>query len=178
MATVRAAFSLCNACFKAVASWHLETLSCGIVYIQAPHQQCEKREEAGGRIRGEVEISWAAYAASHIIQRVFLDCSLAGAFPSGSAAACKKENLLKCVYNTWDHSIWHIVSTVTRTENIFQALPALLLGDPFVLIGVMRDTWEKRRKRRGKKNSEWCEQSTQSINQKYWNIRNQIIPYF
>lgn len=178
MATVRAAFSLCNACFKAVASWHLETLSCGIVYIQAPHQQCEKREEAGGRIRGEVEISWAAYAASHIIQRVFLDCSLAGAFPSGSAAACKKENLLKCVYNTWDHSIWHIVSTMTRTENIFQALPALLLGDPFVLIGVMRDAWEKRRKRRGKKNSEWCEQSTQSINQKYWNIRNQIIPYF
>jgi len=43
---------------------------------------------------------------------------------------------------------------MTRTENIFQALPALLLGDPFVLIGVMRDTWEKRRKRRGKKNSE------------------------
>lgn len=130
MATVRAAFSLCSACFRAVASYHLETLSCGIVFIQAPYQQCEKRE-AGSRIRGEIEISWAAYAASHSIQRVFLDCSLAGAFPSGSAAACKKENLLKCVYHTSDHSIWHTVSTVTSTENIFQSLSALLLGDPF-----------------------------------------------
>ena len=40
---------------------------------------------------------------------------------------------------------------MTRTENLFQALPALLLGDPFVLIGVMRDTWERGEKEGGRK---------------------------
>lgn len=83
-----------------------------------------------------------------------MDCSLAGAFLSGRTAACKKENLVKSVYNTSDHSIRHIVSTVTSTENIFQALSALLLVDPFVLIRVMQDAWEKRRKRRENNNSE------------------------
>lgn len=40
---------------------------------------------------------------------------------------------------------------MTSTENIFQSLSALLLGDPFVLSGVMSNTWKKGEKEVGSK---------------------------